>query len=135
MFKFLSNAHSKMKIRTFLIFRFFYLSNAHLKIRAINLVYCIPAISGYYAYIEASSPRIAGDTARVLSGPLRSTGDTSYCFSLWYHMFGSDIGSLNVYTRDSDGSNERLVKDLEITYCILRHSTTVLHQWYFTSHT
>ncbi|XP_030849653.1 MAM and LDL-receptor class A domain-containing protein 2 [Strongylocentrotus purpuratus] len=64
---------------------------------------------GYYAYIESSSPRLIGENARLLSGSLRSTRGQPYCLSLWFHMFGSDIGSLAVYIRDTDGSNENLI--------------------------
>nr|XP_054757008.1 MAM and LDL-receptor class A domain-containing protein 2-like [Lytechinus pictus] len=64
---------------------------------------------GYYTYIEASSPRVIGDNARLLSGSLRSTRSQPYCLSLWYHMFGSDIGSLAIYIRDADGTNERVI--------------------------
>ncbi|XP_071486324.1 MAM and LDL-receptor class A domain-containing protein 1-like [Diadema antillarum] len=62
---------------------------------------------GYYAYIESSSPRLIGETARLLSGPLRSTRGQPYCLSFYYHMFGGDIGSLNFYMLD--GSTERLI--------------------------
>ena len=51
---------------------------------------------GYYMFIEASAPRVAGDKARLLSQvypPLNS----NKCFTFYYHMRGSDVGSLNVY--------------------------------------
>ncbi|XP_069034678.1 MAM domain-containing glycosylphosphatidylinositol anchor protein 1 isoform X2 [Lepisosteus oculatus] len=61
---------------------------------------------GYYMYIEASSPRVQGDNARLISpiynvtvskGAVRSR--TPYCISFYYHMHGKHIGSLNVMLR------------------------------------
>nr|XP_023648898.1 MAM domain-containing glycosylphosphatidylinositol anchor protein 1 isoform X2 [Paramormyrops kingsleyae] len=62
---------------------------------------------GYYMYIEASRPRVAGDKARLLS-PLfnvtQARGATGsnrvpYCISFYYHMKGMHIGSLNILMR------------------------------------
>uniref|UniRef100_A0A4W5MF35 MAM domain containing glycosylphosphatidylinositol anchor 1 n=1 Tax=Hucho hucho TaxID=62062 RepID=A0A4W5MF35_9TELE len=62
---------------------------------------------GYYMYIEASRPRVAGDNARLLSplynvtaarGP-KGSGRLPYCVSFFYHMKGKHIGSLNVWLR------------------------------------
>ena len=49
---------------------------------------------GYYMYIETSSPRVKGDNAKLKSPSLKFTGNM--CLSFYYHMYGSDIGSLNV---------------------------------------
>ena len=62
-------------------------------------------------YAEASYPRKKGDKARLASGffapiPL---GDNSCQLRLYFHMFGTDIGSLNVYTRPCNGCAETLV--------------------------
>ncbi|KAK6307644.1 hypothetical protein J4Q44_G00227920 [Coregonus suidteri] len=62
---------------------------------------------GYYMYIEASRPRVAGDNARLLSplynvtaarGP-KGSGRLPYCVSFFYHMKGKHIGSLKVWLR------------------------------------
>ncbi|XP_067654295.1 MAM and LDL-receptor class A domain-containing protein 1-like isoform X2 [Haliotis asinina] len=51
---------------------------------------------GHYMYIETSVPRRPGDVARLTSFTL--TGPTSpTCLTFWYHMYGSSIGTLNVY--------------------------------------
>ena len=50
---------------------------------------------GYYIYIETSSPRILGDKARIMSGPIAANSE--YCLEFWYHMFGPDIDALNIY--------------------------------------
>ena len=52
--------------------------------------------SGYYMYIETSSPRTSGDKAQLFSR-LYAEPATACTFSFWYHMYGATIGSLNVY--------------------------------------
>ncbi|XP_015775857.1 PREDICTED: MAM and LDL-receptor class A domain-containing protein 2-like isoform X3 [Acropora digitifera] len=50
---------------------------------------------GYYMYIEASSPRREGDNAKlVLSLP--GNGKLG-CLSFYYHMYGENMGTLNVF--------------------------------------
>ncbi|XP_046567277.1 zonadhesin-like [Haliotis rubra] len=56
--------------------------------------------SGFYLFIESSSPRKAGDAARLIS-PAYPPTLRNMCFEFWYHMKGpSDddaVGSLEVY--------------------------------------
>ena len=52
---------------------------------------------GYYMFIETSAPRVPGDKARLYSKPYPASPGTIKCFSFWYHMYGADVGSLNVY--------------------------------------
>ncbi|XP_042189083.1 MAM domain-containing glycosylphosphatidylinositol anchor protein 1 [Callorhinchus milii] len=64
--------------------------------------------SGYFMYVETSSPRSAGDKARLIS-PLynvtakRRFGGQSvsvlHCVRFYYHMYGKHIGTLNVWVR------------------------------------
>ncbi|XP_031553545.1 uncharacterized protein LOC116290605 isoform X2 [Actinia tenebrosa] len=54
--------------------------------------------SGYYMYIEVSSG-VTGARAKLLSPMLPAS---SKCVSFYYHMFGSDIGTLNVYVQRND---------------------------------
>ncbi|XP_046846326.1 transmembrane protease serine 9-like [Xenia sp. Carnegie-2017] len=49
---------------------------------------------GYYIYSEASNPRKKGDKANLVSPKLKSG---QWCLTFSYHMFGSDIGKLNVH--------------------------------------
>jgi hypothetical protein len=51
---------------------------------------------GYYAFIDASSPRKVNDRALLESTILMPTSSTGSCFSFWYHMYGN-IGELNIY--------------------------------------
>ena len=66
---------------------------------------------GFYIYAEASWPRKKGDKARIASGFIRPThqGDTSCRLRFYYHVLGSDIGKINVYTRPCNGCAEALV--------------------------
>ncbi|KAK7473655.1 hypothetical protein BaRGS_00035133, partial [Batillaria attramentaria] len=50
---------------------------------------------GHYVYIEASAPRVKGDKARLISQAYQPT--QASCVEFWYHMYGSGVGSLNVY--------------------------------------
>ena len=49
--------------------------------------------SGSYIYIETSSPRLPGDTAAILTPYLYD----QQCMKFSYHMYGGNIGDLNVY--------------------------------------
>ena len=52
---------------------------------------------GHYMYIETSLPRKKGDKAWYVSPTYLPTAGS--CFQFWYHMFGKDIGTLNVYIK------------------------------------
>ncbi|XP_078370268.1 uncharacterized protein LOC144653914 isoform X2 [Oculina patagonica] len=55
--------------------------------------------SGYYMYIETSSPRAAGDNAKLeLSVP--GNGEL-YCLQFYYHMNGDTMGTLTVFNGNS----------------------------------
>ncbi|CAF4812080.1 unnamed protein product, partial [Rotaria socialis] len=54
--------------------------------------------SGYYAYIETSFPRLPGERARLISA-LQFPSSTPRCLTFWYHMYGPDIGALNVFVQ------------------------------------
>lgn len=51
---------------------------------------------GYYLYFEASDGFRRNETAWLISEHYNSG---PHCLVFWYHMYGADIGSLNVYTR------------------------------------
>ena len=54
---------------------------------------------GYYLYIETSAPRQYGDMASLLSSKyIRPT--TGACVTFWYHMYGTNIGELNVFVKE-----------------------------------
>ena len=53
-------------------------------------------------YMEASSPSKQGQKARLESGTITQTG--SACASFYYHMYGINIGSLNVYVKKQTSS-------------------------------
>ena len=58
------------------------------------------SLLGTYIYIETSGiSRRQGEKARLESELFQATNGK--CFSFWYHMYGRDIGTLNIYKKDS----------------------------------
>ena len=53
--------------------------------------------SGYYLFVETSSPAVSGDKARLLSQEFSAT--EGLCMSFWYHMYGSTMGALRILTK------------------------------------
>ena len=47
-------------------------------------------------YIETSSPRVAGDNAK-LDMSVSGNGELS-CLEFYYHMYGDTMGTLNVFS-------------------------------------
>ncbi|KAK7478849.1 hypothetical protein BaRGS_00029948, partial [Batillaria attramentaria] len=66
--------------------------------------------TGYYMYFETSeftSPPVnAGDRAVLVSPHITHNGVS--CVTFWYNMYGSSMGTLNVYTQY--GNNQRTVE-------------------------
>ncbi|XP_030849640.1 MAM and LDL-receptor class A domain-containing protein 1-like [Strongylocentrotus purpuratus] len=58
--------------------------------------------TGYYVFIETSSPRVPGDEARFMSTLIPTT--YRQCFTFYYHMFGPTVETLNVLTRRNDSA-------------------------------
>jgi len=56
--------------------------------------------SGWYMYIETSSPRVAGDTAILESSCIDLSSGGTANLSFWYHMYGATIGTLRVDVSD-----------------------------------
>ncbi|XP_056000286.1 uncharacterized protein LOC125657221 [Ostrea edulis] len=83
------------------------------------------AYSGsYYKYIEASRPRVNGDTAILESN--KRFQEKTYCLRLRYHMRGSDIGSLKIKT--ANGTNSpALLRELSRHQGISWHKLTDLN--------
>lgn len=58
-------------------------------------------LTGAYAYIEASSPRVQGDVARLKTRQFYFTN--AVCLTFFYHMMAyraSMMGKLNVYIEE-----------------------------------
>ena len=64
-----------------------------------------PLSLGKYIYIEASTPN-QGDSAWLISEDIRPT--LGGCIQFWAHMYGSDIGKLNVFIRDQNSTMRRI---------------------------
>ncbi|XP_068681521.1 MAM and LDL-receptor class A domain-containing protein 2-like isoform X3 [Montipora foliosa] len=60
--------------------------------------------SGYYMFIETSSPRQEGDNAK-LELVLPGNGELG-CLFFYYHMYGTDMGTLNVFSGNMKVFNE-----------------------------
>eukprot|EP00795_Rhopilema_esculentum_P012712 gene12712-3431_t len=59
-----------------------------------------------FLFIESSSPRVVGDTAHLVSTVFNRTAGSGRCFTFWYHMYGTDIGRLNIYVNTSSGGKQ-----------------------------
>ncbi|XP_013402242.2 MAM and LDL-receptor class A domain-containing protein 1-like, partial [Lingula anatina] len=62
--------------------------------------------TGYYMFIETSSPRKVNDTAIMMSPVLNIQGRV--CIKYWLHMYGSSVGRLTVSTLDSNNQQRRM---------------------------
>ena len=62
----------------------------YLRFRKNSINFQFPA--GYYAYIEASNPRVNGDNAKLVVP--NYTG--SVCLRFYRHMYGLGIGTLRI---------------------------------------
>ena len=78
-------------------------------------------VTGYYMYIETSSPRQQGDNARLRSPNLPFSGNM--CLTFYYHMYGVHMGTLNVningtrvFTASGNKDNVWLRTDLDVTH-------------------
>ncbi|KAL4216700.1 hypothetical protein ACF0H5_024423 [Mactra antiquata] len=57
---------------------------------------------GFYMYVEASSPRVAGDYAMLESPSFVASGNQRLHF--WYSVYGLNIGALRVYIKQFNQS-------------------------------
>ncbi|KAH3887692.1 hypothetical protein DPMN_011710 [Dreissena polymorpha] len=71
-------------------------------------------------FIETSSPRQPNDTAR-LESPLVPPKGNAQCIRFWYHMYGPDINTLNVYT---------MINNV-LSRPVWSRTGTVDNQWHF----
>lgn len=53
--------------------------------------------TGYYMYTSSALPRRQGDKARLISPTIKAT--PGKCMTFYYHMFGTAMGTLNVYQK------------------------------------
>ena len=81
---------------------------------------------GYYMYIETSSPRVSGDNAKLRSPSLKFSGNM--CLGFFYHMYGSNIGSLKVsingkevFSRSGNKGNTWLKASVTISSIVGSH--------------
>ena len=72
----------------------------------LNVSQCLSSLAGQYVYIETSNPRRPGDKAYLVSPPVSGT----QCLKFSYHMYGSRIGSLDVYQQNMGNRMVNLFK-------------------------
>lgn len=68
--------------------------------------------SGVFVYIEASSPRVQGEKARLLSKYFPKTREQQ-CLSFFLHMYSQNktmMGDFNVYLNDDNGKEQVLLQ-------------------------
>ena len=58
---------------------------------------------GTYIYLEASGI-YRGTTSRLISATVYPSGPS--CLTFWYHMYGSDMGTLKIVIPMSDGDEQ-----------------------------
>lgn len=63
--------------------------------------------TGWYMYVETSSPVENNWSAKLSSSSQDSTDQWGFCLIFYYHMYGSSVGTLNVYI--SSGTDNSLV--------------------------
>ena len=61
----------------------------------INVIFLSNKGAGGYVYIETSSPRQPGDTARLTSPWMRGP----QCMTFYYHMYGATMGCVVIYIK------------------------------------
>ncbi|KFM70445.1 MAM and LDL-receptor class A domain-containing protein, partial [Stegodyphus mimosarum] len=58
---------------------------------------------GYFMYIRADTYLKKGDKAHLVS--LKQDPTEKRCFNFWYHMYGQDVGTLNIIIRTDTGNS------------------------------
>ncbi|CAH3194704.1 unnamed protein product [Porites evermanni] len=95
-------------------------------------------MTGYFVYIEASSPRKRGDNAKLYSPPLTFPGHMCLEFyyeglngTLYYHMSGAAIGSLKVtvnekvvFSRSGDREDKWYKASINVSAIVGWHRVT-----------
>ncbi|KAL5006371.1 hypothetical protein ScPMuIL_015177 [Solemya velum] len=61
--------------------------------------------TGYYIYMETSQRR-RGQKALLTTGLQKPTDSGGVCFSFWYHMFGVNVNTLNIYFQPTHGKQQ-----------------------------
>jgi hypothetical protein len=51
--------------------------------------------TGWYIYMEASYPQTYNQRCRILTEEIQG----QKCLQFWYHMYGMDIDTLNIYIK------------------------------------
>ncbi|CAM1320644.1 Uncharacterised protein g7537 [Pycnogonum litorale] len=80
---------------------------------------------GQYIFTDPSYPKSKDDIVFLVS-PVLPAGERPVCFSLWYHIFGEEIGSLEITLNYVDFDAE----DMKPFRTILRRTTSIADRWH-----
>ena len=64
---------------------------------------------GQFLFIEGSAPAQSGYKALLQSSLFSATASYGTCFEFWYHMYGRDIGTLNIYAHVTESNDTILL--------------------------
>ncbi|XP_034558606.1 MAM and LDL-receptor class A domain-containing protein 2 [Notolabrus celidotus] len=64
---------------------------------------------GKYIYIKSALPSVKGNIAGLKSSLMPPAGETGYCFTFWFHMFGPTVGSLRMLLQKAEPLKKTLV--------------------------
>ena len=53
--------------------------------------------NGHYVYMESSAPMQPNNTAHLISPTYTGMPGSPLCMKFYYHMYGANVGTLNVY--------------------------------------
>ena len=81
--------------------------------------------NGYYMYIQSKYPRVENDNAVLMSPLYKYTTTSTKCIELWYHAYGYDVGTLNIYKLERAG----LTGNTQLLYSI---SGNQGNEWHIT---
>ena len=66
--------------------------------------------SGHFLYLESSYPSKRGQTAKLLSPVIGAVDQSKLChLSFFYHMYGADMGTMNIYMANEEGGYPTLL--------------------------
>ena len=86
--------------------------------------------SGKYIYYETSDPRMPGDRI-VLRGPSIQPESPTQCLKFAFHMYGSDMGTLQLDQVKSDGFSRSLFSRDRVNVSQWQYTQITLYPEYF----
>lgn len=66
----------------------------------------LKTLQGHYIFMESSSPMLPNQTSHIISPTFPATSNSPQCLKFYYHMYGQNVGALNVYMMKSGSQKE-----------------------------